>query len=99
MVGLDFDYAEGTLLYTQIRPDAKIATLRSSRPELKDSRTLINGTAGINPEGIAYDWIHKKIYWTDSANSSIYSMNLDGTGIVDIAHVDRPRAIVLHPCK
>lgn len=26
-------------------------------------------------------------------------MNLDGTEIVNIAHVDRPRAIVVHPCQ
>lgn len=26
-------------------------------------------------------------------------MNEDGSQIVDIAHVDRPRAIVVHPCK
>ncbi len=48
--------------------------VRSSR-----QATLIK-SGNINPEGIAYDWTHKKIYWTDSANSSIYSMNLDGTG-------------------
>lgn len=56
-------------------------------------------TSHLNPEGLAYDWVHKKIYWTDSANSTIYAMNMDGSMIVPILHVDRPRAIVLHPCN
>ena len=45
----------------------------------------------INPEGIAYDWVHKKIYWTDSKSNSIYSMNIDGTQIIDMVSVERPR--------
>ena len=97
VVGLDFDYSDKRLIYTQIRPDARIAWLNTESPT-SDNITLVkNGP--INPEGIAYDWTHKRIYWTDSANSTIYAMNLDGTKIINIARVDRPRAIVLHPCR
>lgn len=53
----------------------------------------------INPEGISYDWTQKKIYWTDSSNNSIYAMNIDGTEVVMIARVERPRAIVVDPCN
>ena len=59
----------------------------------------MTGRDKINPEGIAFDWVHHKIYWTDSRNRSVYAMNTDGSQIVDIAQVDRPRAIVVHPCK
>jgi low density lipoprotein-related protein 2 len=95
VVGLDFDYADGKILFTQIRPDSKIGVFDVEKGS--EFRTLISKS--VNPEGIAYDWVHKKIYWTDSANSSIYAMNFDGSGIVNIAQVDRPRAIVVHPCK
>ena len=97
VVGLDFDYADRRLIYTQIRPDARIAWFNSDLPNSLNATLIKSGP--INPEGIAYDWTHKKIYWTDSANSSIYAMNLDGTQVVNIARVDRPRAIVLHPCR
>ena len=97
VVGLDFDYADKRLLFTQIRPDARISWLNTDLPLFNNITLVKNGP--INPEGIAYDWTHKKIYWTDSANSSIYAMNLDGSQVINIARVDRPRAIVLHPCK
>lgn len=97
VVGLDFDFADRRLMYTQIRPDARIAWFNSDSPNSSNATLIKSGP--INPEGIAYDWTHKKIYWTDSANSSIYAMNLDGTQVVNIARVDRPRAIVLHPCR
>ena len=96
VVGLDFDYKTGRLYYTQIAPEARIGWMVTSDPKANEHIIL---SSGINPEGVAFDWVHKKIYWTDSRNSSIYSMNEDGSQIVDIAHVDRPRAIVVHPCK
>lgn len=54
---------------------------------------------GINPEGIAFDWTRDKIYWTDSGNRSIYAMDMDGSKVVMITRVERPRAIVLDPCE
>lgn len=96
MVGVEFDRADKKLFYTQIRPFAKIASVPSEDPAAP-STTLI--TRGINPEGIAYDWTQKKIYWTDSSNNSIYAMNLDGSDLVMITRVERPRAIVVDPCN
>lgn len=95
VVGIDFDYKTKEMFYTQIRPDTKIAKISSTSPF--KSETILS--EGINPEGIAYDWTSKKIYWTDSANNSIYSMNTDGTHVVMIIQVERPRAIVLDPCR
>lgn len=84
------------MLFTQIRPWARIAWVSSTQPST-DIHNIIN--KGINPEGIAYDWTQKKIYWTDSSNNSIYAMNVDGTDLVMIARVERPRAIVVDPCN
>lgn len=97
VVGIDFDYADNKLFFTQIRPWAKISSLSSKEPSSTNVQSIL--TRGINPEGISYDWTQKKIYWTDSSNNSIYSMNLDGSQLVMIARVERPRAIVLDPCN
>ncbi|XP_041779439.1 low-density lipoprotein receptor-related protein 2 [Anopheles merus] len=97
VVGLDFDYADNKLFFTQIRPWSKIAWLRGDKPDAAAITPVM--TRGINPEGIAYDWTQRKIYWTDSSNNSIYAMNTDGTELVMIARVERPRAIVLDPCN
>ncbi|XP_063240571.1 low-density lipoprotein receptor-related protein 2 [Bacillus rossius redtenbacheri] len=97
VVGLDFDYMDNKLLFTQIRPWPRIAWMSSKSPRADNITTIIN--RGINPEGIAYDWTQKKIYWTDSSNNSIYAMDLDGSNLVMIARVERPRAIVIDPCN
>ena len=100
---MDFDYESKHIFYTQIRPDTKIAYFNiegSSSSSVENHTTLLS--KGINPEGVAYDWTSKKIYWTDSANNSIYSMSLDGARkgqVVNIATVEVPRAIVLDPCQ
>lgn len=95
VVGIDFDYKHQNLYFTQIRPWARIAKMSAVNPGyvqvLKDK--------GINPEGIAYDWTQHKIYWSDSSNHSIYAMNDDGSDLIMIARVERPRAIVIDPCN
>ncbi|XP_055683188.1 low-density lipoprotein receptor-related protein 2 [Lutzomyia longipalpis] len=97
VVGLDFDYADNKLFFTQIRPWSKIASTVADNPTATEVKTIL--MKGINPEGIAYDWTQKKIYWTDSLNNSIYAMNVDGSSLVMISRVERPRAIVLDPCN
>lgn len=51
------------------------------------------------PEGIAFDWINRRIYYSDYSNQTIYSMAEDGSQRTVIAHVSKPRAIVLDPCR
>lgn len=97
VVGVEFDYSEKRIFFTQIRPHAKIAWLPSSDPNSAAAKVILG--KNINPEGISYDWTHKKIYWTDSSNNSIYAMNLDGSDLVMIARVERPRSIVIDPCN
>lgn len=52
-----------------------------------------------SPGGVAIDWIHDLIFWTDSGTRRVEVATLDGK----IRHVlvsndlDKPRAIAVHP--
>jgi len=45
------------------------------------------------------DWVHDKVFWTDSGTSRIEVCHLDGRmrRVVVWKHVDKPRAIAVHP--
>jgi len=52
-----------------------------------------------SPAGVAIDWIHDTIFWTDSGTRRVEVASLDGRMRVIIASsdVDKPRDIAAHP--
>ena len=50
-------------------------------------------------EGIAFDWVGKKLYWADLFKNRIYSISVNLTNKVVIAMVQSPRALAIDPCK
>lgn len=51
------------------------------------------------PDGIAIDWVGKKMYWTDGGYNMIEVAELDGTNRLTLfsSGLDEPRAIVVDP--
>ena len=55
----------------------------------------------LSPDGLAVDWIHRHMYWTDTGLNQIEVATLDGglrCVLIDDG-LDEPRAIVLYPSK
>ena len=92
---LDFHHAESAVYWT----DVSLYTIK---------RTWVNNTGvsedivvtGLSsPDGLACDWLAKKLYWTDSETNRIEVSNLDGSHrkVLFWQDLDQPRAIALDP--
>ena len=54
---------------------------------------------GINsPEGLALDWLAKRLYWVDDRSNTVEVVNTDGSDRRVLKDgLDRPRDIVVDP--
>uniref|UniRef100_A0A8D0H975 Low-density lipoprotein receptor-related protein 2 n=1 Tax=Sphenodon punctatus TaxID=8508 RepID=A0A8D0H975_SPHPU len=97
-VALDYDSVNSRIYFTQSSPSrtGKISYINTYSGT--GIPTVIASDLG-TPDGIAFDWINNRIYYSDYLNQTISSMAVDGFNRTVIARVPRPRAIVLDPCR
>ncbi|RUS81822.1 hypothetical protein EGW08_010414, partial [Elysia chlorotica] len=104
-VAVDYDAHEGYIYFSQVN-SKKISRVLKGEANVEDMMARgMNTTAKgyvhdvTSVEGIAFDWVGKKLYWADLFMNRIYSINVNLTNKVVIAIVQSPRALAIDPCK
>ncbi|KAI4800714.1 hypothetical protein KUCAC02_007155 [Chaenocephalus aceratus] len=97
-VALDVNMATKDIYWSDIS-QKKIYRAPMDSAENPDEYSVVVGTDMDAPEGIAFDWIHGNLYWTDSIRSTISVVTADGSRRKTIFRRDlsKPRAIVVDP--
>lgn len=93
---VDFQFSKGTVYWTDVSEEAiKQTYLNQTGPAVQ--HVVISGL--VSPDGLACDWVGKKLYWTDSETNRIEVANLNGTSrkVLFWQDLDQPRAIALDP--
>ena len=93
-IAVAFHYQDKLLFWTDVSLGKILRkSLNNSKVE-----TVVSVNAN-RSEGIAIDWVTKKIYWTDSHLKLIGIVNFDGThgSVLFSENLDQPRAIVVDP--
>lgn len=79
--------------------DISAKAIFNSKYDGTDKRTFINQDI-ISPEGIAVDWVSRRIYWTDSGKDTIEVASLDNSTLRSVL-INRglvnPRGIAVDP--
>jgi low density lipoprotein receptor-related protein 5/6 len=91
-------YEEGYIFWTDINIEV---IQRAVINRTQQTRTGIITTGLLSPDGLACDWIGKKLYWTDAETNRIEVSNVDGSyrKVLYWQDLDQPRAIALDPFR
>ena len=96
-IGLDFDFDTKHIYWSDVVNET---IRRAPIDNGADVEVIIKGNLDI-PEGLALDWINKKLYWTDadSKRPKIEVADLNGKNRLILIQEDlhKPRAIAVHP--
>ena len=92
---LDFLYDEEVIFWT----DVSLEVIQAASFSDPQSKWDVITTGLVSPDGLACDWLGKKLYWTDSDTNRIEVSNLDGSyrKVLFWQGLDQPRAIALDP--
>jgi len=100
-IAVDYVWSDSSIYWTDLthgrvyRTTVNLST--SSRPGRGDVTVVAGGIEA--PDGLACDWVGRKLYWADSETDRIEVAQLDGTmrRVLYWQDIDQPRAIALDP--
>uniref|UniRef100_A0A3B4DRK8 EGF-like domain-containing protein n=1 Tax=Pygocentrus nattereri TaxID=42514 RepID=A0A3B4DRK8_PYGNA len=97
-VALDVDVTTNKMYWCDLFHRKIFSAYINKARNSSEQNTLID-TALHSPEGIAVDWVHKNIYWTDSGHKTISVATSDGKKrkVLINTELNEPRAIAVDP--
>uniref|UniRef100_A0A3B3SQ27 Low density lipoprotein receptor-related protein 8, apolipoprotein e receptor n=1 Tax=Paramormyrops kingsleyae TaxID=1676925 RepID=A0A3B3SQ27_9TELE len=97
-VALDVDVATNKMYWCDLFHRKIYSAYINKASDSSQQITLID-SALHSPEGLAIDWIHKNLYWTDSGDKTISVATGDGKKRRVLIHTElsEPRAIAVDP--
>ncbi|CAL8332388.1 unnamed protein product [Lota lota] len=100
VVALDLDIPSDTVFWSDLSLKKIYSTKISTAGKASVHHTVIDSDLA-SPEGLAVDWVHGNIYWTDSEQQTISVATVDGSKRKTLIStgLDRPRAIVVDPVQ
>lgn len=95
VAALDFMVEEQFVYWTDITQEK----IRGARLNDTSSPIDIVSLGVVSPDGLACDWVTKKLYWVDSETNRIEVCNLNGSirKVVVWQDLDQPRSLALDP--
>lgn len=96
-IGLDKDCATGRFYWSDITS----RSIWSAKYDGTDKKAFIN-TDIDSPEGIAIDWISRRLYWTDSSKDTVEVADLDNStrrAVIINKQLVNPRGIAVDPVQ
>ncbi|XP_060629512.2 low-density lipoprotein receptor-related protein 8 isoform X2 [Anolis sagrei] len=100
VVALDVEVATNRIYWCDLFYRKIYSAYIDKASNTADQMVLIESQLN-SPEGLAMDWVHKNIYWTDSGNKTISVATADGSKRRTLfsTNLSEPRAIAVDPTR
>ncbi|XP_047465711.1 low-density lipoprotein receptor-related protein 2 [Mugil cephalus] len=97
LMALDYDFARKRIFFTQYKGIGRSVIGYLSTTSITSPPVILASDLD-DPEGVAYDWVHKRLYFTDYYKRNVQSIGIEGQNRSVVARGNRPRGIIVDPC-